>query len=146
MKKIKIKLRLDEERFLRKYKQDKGRTLRQTNRANILLLCNKNKHEKDIADFLEVTTDTIWRTKKKYAECGLKKALKEEPRPGQPAKYNQDHKTELAAIACSRAPAGREKWTIGLLTEKMHSDVDGCKNISRETVRLYLKKMDINPG
>ena len=146
MKKIEIKLSSDEERFLRKYKQEKGRTLRQTNRANILLLCNKNKREKDIADFLEVTTDTIWRIKKRYTEGGLKKTLEEEPRSGQPAKYNQKHKTELTAIACSEAPEGRERWTLELLTEKMRSDIDGCKDISKETVRLYLKKTDISPG
>lgn len=146
MKKIKIKLRPDEVAFLKKYKQEKGRTLRQTNRANILLLCGKNKSERDISEFLEVATDTIWRIKRKYAEGGLEKALKEESRPGQPKKYGTVHQTELTAIACSKAPEGRNRWTLELLTEKMRRDVGGCGKINKESVRLMLKKTGISPG
>lgn len=146
MKKIKIKLRQEEAAFLKKYKQEKGRTLRQINRANILLLCDRNKSGKDISEFLEITTDTIWRIKKKYAEGGLEKALEEAPRPGQPRKYGTVHQTELTAIACSKAPEGRNRWTLELLTEKMRKDVGGCGEINKESVRLMLKKTDINPG
>ena len=146
MKKIKIKLRTDEVAFLKSFKQVKGRTLRQTNRANILLLCHKNKNEKDIADFLEVTTDTIWRIKKRYAEGGLKKALEEKSRPGQPKKYDTAHQTELTAIACSKAPEGRGRWTLELLTEQMRKDVGGCEKINKESVRLMLKKTGISLG
>lgn len=146
MKKIKITLSSKEESFLKKIKKQKGRTLRETNRVNILLLCNKGKAEKDIADFLDVDPATIWRIKKKYVKEGIKASLAENPRPGQPKKYNQKHETDLTAIACSEAPEDREKWTIELLTEKMQSDVKGCEDISRETVRLMLKKTDINPG
>ena len=108
------------------------------NRSIIYRKTQRGKSEKDIADFLDVDTTTIWRVKKRYLEEGVESAIREKPRSGQPVKYNQDHKTELTAIACSEAPEGREKWTIELLTEKMRSDVDGCKDISKETVRLYL--------
>lgn len=146
MKKIKIILRPDEVGFLKRYKSEKGRTLRETNRANILLLCHTGKREKDISEFLGVTTDTIWRVKKRYAQGGLKNALEENSRPGQPRRFGMDHQAKLTAIACTQAPGGREHWTIGLLTEKMRSGKDGCKTISRETVRLMLKKTDISRG
>jgi len=146
MKKIKITLRSDEVAFLKRFKGEKGRTLRQANRASILLLCRKDKREKDISAFLGVTTDTIWRTKKKYTEGGLKAALEENFRPGQPKRYGTDLQTELTAIACSEAPEGRERWTLELLTEKMRSETNGCKTISKETVRLMLKKTELSPG
>lgn len=146
MKKIKIELRPHEIVFLKKFKQEKGRTLRGINRANILLLCHKNKPGKDIAEFLEVTADTIWRIKKRYAEGGMKRALEENPRPGQPVRYGTNHQAGLTAIACSDPPEGRERWTLELLTEKMRSGVSGCESVSKEAVRLMLKKTGISHG
>lgn len=146
MKKTKINLSPEEMKFLKKFKQETGRTLRETNRANILLLCHRKKREQDIADFLEVDLATIWRIKKKYTERSLEEALSEDFRPGQPRRFNTHHQTELTAIACSDAPEGRERWTLELLTEKMRSGVSGCKTISQETVRLMLKKTALSPG
>lgn len=144
--KIKITLTPEEETFLKEFKQQKGRSLRETNRANILLLCHRRKRGKDIAEFLGITMDTLWRVKKRYLEKGLRSALAEEPRSGQPRRFSEGHRTELTALACSGAPEGRERWTLELLTEKMRSDIDGCKTISKETVRLMLKKTDLSPG
>lgn len=146
MKKIKIKLTARKVSFLEKFKRQKGLSLRELNRANILLLCHRGKQEKDIADFLDVDLVTIWRIKQKYLEKGLKYALDECPRPGQPKRYHEQQQTELTAIACSAHPDESNRWTLELLTEKMQSDVEGCKTISKETVRLMLKKTNINLG
>lgn len=146
MKKIKIKLKPEERVFLQKFKQEKGRTLRETNRANILLLCDEGKSEKDISEFMDVALNTLWRIKKRYRKGGAEHALEEDPRPGQPRRFSEKHQTELAAIACSDAPQGRERWTLELLTEKMRSEVTGCGTVSKETVRLMLKKTASSPG
>lgn len=146
MKKIQIKLSPEEVDFLKEFKEQKGRTLRQINRANILLLCDKGKAEKDIAEFLDVGTNTIWRIKKRYLKKGLEAALGEEPRPGRPPLFDTNHEAGLTAIACSDAPKESERWTLELLTGKMRKEVKGCKGISKETVRLMLKKTGLNPG
>lgn len=146
MKKIKVKLSSSKVSFLKKFKRQKNLSSRELNRANILLLCHRGKQEKDIADFLDVDLATIWRTKQKYVEKGLKYALNECPRPGQPKRYYEQQQTELTAIACSNHPDGSCRWTLELLTEKMRSGVSGCKTISKETVRLMLKKMNISLG
>ena len=146
MKKIKIQLTSEEVSFLKVYKEEKGRTLRQTNRANILLLCHKRKSEKMISEFLDVGTNTIWRIKKKYKERGLNEALSEESRSGRPSLFNTTHEAELTALACSQAPEGSERWTLELLTEKMRSKSDGCQKISKETIRLMLKKTGLSLG
>lgn len=133
--------------YLRQYKHDHARrSVRQLNRANILLLLNKEKTETAIADFLDVERTTVWRTKKRYLDKGLLHALEEDPRPGQPKKYTITHQAELVALACSRAPEGAERWTLSLLTRRIRSAVKGCRRINRESIRLMLKKTGVSLG
>jgi len=99
----------------------------------------------EIEDFLNVDRLTIWRTKKKYLEQGVEKALEEQERPGQPVKYTTDQQAELAALACGPCPAGRRRWTIRLLTEVLKGK-PGFETINRESVRLALKKMNVSLG
>lgn len=139
-----IKLKKSELLYLETYKTG-NRSLRTYNRANILLLLHKGKKIKDIEDFLSVDRITIWRTKKKYLESGVENALEEEARSGQPAKYDSDHQAELAALACGPCPIGRRRWTVRLLTSELKSK-KGFETINRESVRLALKKMNVNLG
>lgn len=120
-------------------------SLRKYNRINILLLLHKGKRSTDIEDFLSVDRITVWRTKTRYLEQGIEKALEEEQRPGQPRKYNTDHEAELAVLACGPCPEGRKRWTVRLLTESLKSK-PGFETINRETVRLALKKMNVSLG
>ena len=144
MKKIPIQLAPNEKVFLEKKKREKL-TKRQRDRIEILLLCHKKKSEKDIADFLGITTDTVWRTKKRYHEQGVG-ALEEKKRPGAPKKYRIREETELTALACSDPPEGHARWTLQLLMEKMRSDVQGCEKIQRQNIFLMLKKIQQNRG
>ncbi len=139
-----IKITKAELTYLEWYKSGK-RSLREYNRLNILLLLNKGKTTTEIEDFLNVDRITIWRTKKKYLEQGVEKALQEDERPGQPVKYTTDQHTELAALACGPCPPGRRRWTVRLLTEELKKK-KGFETINRESVRLGLKKMSVNLG
>ena len=145
MNKSKIKLTSKEIKFIRKYKKAEHRSLREHNRANILLLLHKKKKESDIADFLDVERTTIWRTKQKYLKEGIKEALEEKERSGQPVKYNDPQKAEVIATACSKSPEGRSRWTLKLLTDTLKKR-DGLSTINRETIRLILKKTNVNLG
>jgi len=139
-----IKLKKSELLYLESFKSSE-RSLREYNRANILLLLNKGKTVKDIEDFLNVDRITVWRTKKKYLDQGVKNALEEDARSGQPAKYAADHQAELAALACGPCPAGRRRWTVRLLTSELKNK-QGFETINRESVRLALKKMNVSLG
>ena len=119
--------------------------MREYNRINILLLLHRGKKVTEIEEFLSVNRGTIWRTKKKYLEHGVKKALQEEDRPGQPLKYTTGHEAELTAMACSPCPQGRRRWTVRLLTEALKG-TPGFETINRESVRLALKKMNVSHG
>lgn len=139
-----IKLNKKEAAFLEM--QKKGNlSLRKYNRINILLLLHKGKRTSEIEDFLQVDRITIWRTKSRYLEQGVEAAIEEEARPGQPVKYTSDHEAELAALACGPCPQGRKRWTVRLLTEAIKSK-PGLEGISRESVRLVLKKMNVSLG
>jgi putative transposase len=142
---IPVKLKKAELSYLESYKNSTNRSLREYNRVNILLLLNKGKRIMDIEEFLHVDRITIWRTKKKYLEQGVKKALEEDARSGQPIKYATDHQAELSLMACGPCPAGRRRWTIRLLTAELQKK-QGFETINRESVRLALKKMNVSLG
>lgn len=142
---IQLKLNKKELAYLEAQKRLGNLSLRKYNRINILLLLHKNKRQRDIEDFLGVDRTTIWRTKSRYREFGVEKALEEEERPGQPIKYTTDHEAELAVIACGPCPEGRKRWTIKLLTETLQNK-PGFEDINTESVRLALKKTNVSLG
>lgn len=139
-----IELTESELQYLEAYKAGR-RSIREYNRLNILLLLNKGKKPSEIEDFLSVDRNTIRRVKNRYLDQGLQVALSEAPRPGQPTRYSTDHQAELIALACGPPPAGRRRWTLRLLTEELKKR-KGFETISRESVRLSLKKMNVSPG
>lgn len=142
---IQIKLNKKELLFLENQKRSGSLSLRKYNRINILLLLHKGKKNVEIEDFLEVDRITIWRTKMRYLEQGIESAIEEDARSGQPKKYQTIHEVELAALACGPCPEGRKRWTIRLLTEELKLR-PGFETINRESVRLALKKMNVNLG
>ena len=142
---IQIKLNKKELLYLESQKRFHNLSVRKYNRINILLLLNKGKKTSEIEDFLDVDRITVWRTKSRYLEQGVEKALAEEERSGQPKKYNIDHESELASLACGPCPEGRKRWTIRLLTETLKSK-SGFETVNRESVRLALKKMNVSLG
>ena len=49
------------------------------------------------------------------------------------------------ALACGPAPEGQQHWTLRLLADKM-VDLEYVDQVSHETVRQALKKMNSSPG
>lgn len=130
---------------LKRFTRSGNKNVREINRAYILLWLHKGKKMAEIEDFLEVERTAIWRTKKNYLEKGLDHAIKDNPRSGQPKKYKQKQEAEIIALACSDPPEGRQRWTLELLTKqaKKHK---GLETINRESIRLMLKKTNVNLG
>lgn len=145
MKREPVKLTSSELEFLRVFQGSNKRSQREYDRANILLLLHKGKKDTEIVDFLEVERTTVWRTRVRYLEEGLEKALQERERSGQPRKYGAREHAEIIALACSNPPSGRARWSLELLTETLGKQ-KGLRNINRETIRLILKKTNVNRG
>ena len=140
-----VKLSSSEIKFLHAFKSSGRKSQREYDRANILLLLHKAKKDAEIADFLEVERTTIWRTRNRYLQEGLEKSLQEKERSGQPRKYGPRQEAEIIALACSDPPEGRARWSLELLTEKL-SGQKGLGSINRETIRIMLKKTNVNLG
>jgi hypothetical protein len=118
---------------------------RELNRAHILAALDPKIPESQIMDVLGVGRTAIWRTRAAYLEGGLTFALQDVARPGKPKRYRTDDEAQVAALACSAPPAGAERWTVALLTEAARAH-PAMHDISRETIRRFLKKTSSNPG
>lgn len=145
MRTKKIKLKPKDKEYLLQFTKTGLRNSKEFERAYILLALDKGKKHEDIEDFYNVSRITIWRIKKKYINQGLQEALIDNPRSGQPLKYEDTDKAEIIALACSSAPQGRSRWTLRLLEETIQRNKE-MKPISRETIRLLLKKTNVNLG
>lgn len=145
MRQTKIQL-TEEDRAALKSFRSKGRYMaREFNRAHILSALDQNVPENQIMSVLGIGRTAIWRTRSAYLEKGLNYALHDVERPGQPIIYGTDQQAEVVALACSTPPKGAKRWTIDLLTEAARRRPK-LKKISRESIRLFLKKTIANPG
>ena len=113
--------------------------------AHILLKSDEGKTDKEIAELLYIDAETVRRTRQRFCKAGMEKALHGQPYPPRESSLTDEQEAYLIALACSDPPEGRNRWTIELLTERMVTDkvVD---SISREKVRLTLKKTNSSPG
>src|SRR3546814_7535028 len=93
--------------------------VRKLKRAQILLAADAGTADETIASSVGVGGSTVYRTKRRFVEGNLDKALHEEPRPGASRKLTGKEEALLVATACSSPPAGRARWTIELLAGEM---------------------------
>ena len=121
------------------------KSARELTRARILLLIHDEKTEMEIKETLRISRATVSNIKKRYRDEGLRSALSEKPRSGQPRKYTDKQEAEIIAMACTDPPKGRKRWTIRLLTSRMKRR-KGFETINRETIRLILKKAKLDLG
>lgn len=121
------------------------RAVRLLRRAQILLLVDAGATDATIATSMHVGAATVARTRRKFAEGGLQRALTERPRPGRERRLDGRQEAHLVALACSQPPAGRERWTMQLLADRLVT-LGVVETISDETVRRVLKKGASNRG
>ena len=137
--KANFKLKTKDKNYLKGFIKFGKQNAKEIEHGYILLALEKKKSCAEIMDFYFVGRSTIWRIKNKYVECGLEVALKDAPRSGQPMKYKEKEEAEIVALACTKAPTGRARWTLKLM-EKELKNRNGMETITRETIRLTLKK------
>jgi transposase len=124
----------------------KGRdAARKVRRAQILLAAADGQSDATIARVLHSSVSTVERTRKHFIEGGLDAALHERPRPGARRKLTGKQEALLVALACSEPPAGRTRWTMQLLANRV-VELGLIEAISDETIRRALKKTRSNLG
>src|SRR6202161_4031308 len=120
------------------------RAARKLKRAQILLAADAGRSDEEIARAMAVGGSTVYRTKRRFVEGNLERALSEEPRPGAERKLSGKQEALLVATACANPPECRARWTLELLADAMVQLTDH-ESLSGETVRRRLAENDLKP-
>ena len=113
--------------------------------AQILLLADQGEHgpgchDSEIASQVKVTVQNVERIRKRCVLEGLEAALGRRKRSRERATVlDGEGEAQLVAIACSKPPAGRARWTLHMLCDELKRRRI-VRSISHETVRKVLKK------
>ena len=118
--------------------------VRTIKRAQILLAADQGQTTEEISKSVSTGTSTVYRTRRKYVEGGLDHALSEKRRPGGDRKLSGVEEALLTAVACTKPPAGRAKWTLDLLAGEIVRVTDH-ERLSKETIRRRLKENELKP-
>ena len=105
------------------------RAARKLKRAQILLAADAGRSDEEIARTVPVSGSTAYRTKRRFVEGNLERALSEELRPGAERKLTGKEEALLVATACANPPQGRARWTLKLLADAMVAltDHESCR-------------------
>ena len=125
-------------------KSDK-KSARKLNRARILLQADQGKTDNEIAEALHTGTATVHRTRQNFVTGNLDGALNERPRLGGQKKLDEKGEAVLETLAHSKPPAGRKRWTLQLLADRL-VQLNVVDSISYETIRQELKKSGLSLG
>jgi transposase len=118
----------------------KGKTgARKMKRAQTLLKADEGLKDDEIVAALNTSRSTVERTRKRFVEGNLDRALNDDPSPGKQRKLDGRGEAHLIALACSEAPEGYARWSLRLLADKL-VELEVVGSISPETVRQVLKK------
>ena len=112
---------------------------RKVTRARILLKADEGWTDEQIVAALDTSLSTVERTRKRFVEGGLAKALHDDPRPGGKRKLDGRGEAYLIALTCSEPPEDHEHWALRVLADRLVA-LGVVDSISHEAVRQTLKK------
>jgi transposase len=119
--------------------------------AQILLLADVGDNgpgwkDESISQACGVTTRTVERVRQRLVEQGFEAALNRAPQCApRRRKLDGEGEAHLIALRCSDPPAGRHRWTLQLLADRL-MELEQVETISLECVRQTLKKTNLNLG
>jgi transposase len=119
--------------------------VRMVRRAQTLLLAAEERRDEDIAKALRIGVATVERTRRRCVEEGVEASLRERPRPGARPKLGPKEQAFVVALACTRPPEGRERWTLQLLAERV-VELQIVPDITDESIRRLLKRTSSSRG
>ncbi len=124
---------------------------RKARRAQILLKSDSsqggpNWSYQAICAAFDVSEPTISDVRRAYVAGGWEAAINRK-KPERVYEHRLDGEAEahLVALVCGEPPEGHARWTLRLLKERMIK-LSYVDNVSRETIRTTLKKMNLSLG
>lgn len=115
-------------------------------RARILLKADDGESDSAIAEALDCSRSTAWRTRKKFHGRDRIEAIeRKNPDRNYETKLDGREEASLIHLARSEPPEGRSRWSLRVLAEKFENlDETDVESVSHETVRQTLKKTNSN--
>jgi transposase len=120
-------------------------SVRMVRRAQTLLLAAEDRIDEEIAKALHIGVSTVERTRRRFVEEGLEASLREHSRPGARPKLGPKQQAYVVALACTKPPEGRERWTMQLLADRI-VELQIVPDITDEAIRLLLKRTSSSHG
>lgn len=144
-KKYRVTLEAQEREELTKLVTVGKAAARKLTHARVLLMTDASpdapaRQDRDVAEALSVSVKTVERIRQRFVEQGLEAALVPAPsRRLYGRKLDGQQEAKLIALACSKPPAGKKRWTLRLLADEA-VELQIADSLSHETVRQTLKK------
>jgi transposase len=120
-------------------------SVRMVRRAQTLLLAADEERDEDIAKALRIGISTVERTRKRCVEEGVEASLRERPRPGARPKLGPKERAYVVALACTKPPEGRHRWSMQMLADRL-IELEMVPDITDEAIRLLLKRTSSSRG
>jgi transposase len=120
-------------------------SVRMVRRAQALLLASEGKTDEVIAEQLRMGVATLERLRRRFVEEGLEASLRERPRPGARPKLGPKEQAFVVALACTKPPEGRLRWTMQLLAGRV-VELQIVPDITDEAIRRLIKRTSSSTG
>ena len=105
-------------------------------RARIVLACLGGKRNDKVASEIGVRPNTVGQWRRRFAERGLA-GLRDQPRPGKPAKYGVELRDRILAQLELAPPAGMASWDGGSLAMALSVSDDAVwRALRKEGIQL----------
>ncbi len=138
-KRYRVTLTVEERQGLEGLARKRTAPVRMVRRAQALLLASENKTDQEIAEQLRMGVSTIERLRRRFVEEGLEASLRERPRPGARPKLGPKEQAFVVALACTKPPEGRHRWTMQMLADRV-VELQLVPDITDEAIRRLLKR------
>jgi transposase len=144
-KRYRVTLSADERERLERLSRQRTASVRMVRRAEALLLAADEKTDEVIAEQLRMSVTTLERLRRRFVEEGLEASLRERPRPGARPKLGPKEQAFVVALACTKPPEGRHRWTMQMLADRL-VELEMVPDITDEAIRLLLKRTSSGRG
>jgi len=144
MKRYVVRLEPDERERLQRLARAGKAAAYKIRHANMLLMADADGpgwSDERIAEGLGVSIGQMEHLRRRLVEEGLDACLerKQQEHPSVEPRFDGEAEARLIAVACGKAPEGRERWSLRLLADKA-VELRIVGSTSHETVRRVLKK------
>lgn len=154
--KLKVELTEKERKELEAILRQQSVGAAKQRRARILLLSDVvhpegRRTDANIAELVGLSERQVVRIRQRFCRDrkgqSVEEACERKPRPPAPERRRLDGRAEaqLAVLACSAPPEGRDRWTLRLLCDEL-ARLEVVESVCPETVRQCLKKTSFSRG